>query len=112
MRLNDKAIEFVNAIKATAEFAELKLAKATIDKNKALRSELEEFNKKQQQLLETKMSAKEAETRTAELNKKFGSLSKIPEVEKYLEASRQFGSMMSNVYKTINESIDSELKFK
>ena len=112
MRLDDKAIELVNVIKATAEFAELKQAKAAIDKNKALKSELEEFDKKQHQLLEMKIPAKEAEARTAELNKKFGSLSKIPEVEKYLDASRQVGNMLSKLYKIINDSIESELKLR
>lgn len=112
MSLNERAKGLAEDLKATKEFIELKQAKIEIGKDKTLKSEVEGFNKQQAVLFSGKLSAKEAEAKTEELNKKFGSLSKIPEVDRYIKASRKFNEMMENVYKSISDSIDRELKLQ
>lgn len=110
MGMKEKARDLMEEVRSTKEFAELKQAKSVIDKNKALKSQVEEFNKQQMLLYSGKLSAKEAEAKVAELNKKFGDISKIPEVDRFLKASKQFNEVMSKVYKSMNDSIDAELK--
>lgn len=110
MGINEKAMEFANIIKRTGEFAELMQAKTVIERNRALRNEVDQFNKQQLAVYSGKLSVKEAEARIAELNNKFGNLSKIPEVDSFLKASKRFNDMMVKVYKIMNESIETDLK--
>lgn len=112
MGLQDKARELVELIKSTSEFSQLKQARSVLDKNRSLRDEMEHFNKRQSELYSGKLSVKEAESRTAELNRKYSELSKIPEVDKLLKASKQFNDMLAKFYKTIGDSLEKELKAK
>lgn len=110
MNLNQKAKELTDSIKGTREFMELKQAKANIDKNKDLKIQVEEFVKKQTELFTSNKPGKEAESKAAELNKKFETLSKIPEVDKFLKAGKVFNDMMVRTYKSVSDSLESELK--
>lgn len=110
MAVNDKAKELAEAIKATAEFAELRQAKSVIDRDRNLKTGLDSFNKKQTELYNSKLPVKEMETRVAELNKNFGELAKIPEVDKYLKASKKFNDLVGKIYSSINNGIESGLK--
>lgn len=112
MDINEKTMELVSIIKSTGEFAELKQAKTIIERNRTLRNEVDQFNKQQMEVYSGKLSAKEAEARIAELNKKFGNLSKIPEVDSFLKATGRFNEMLAKVYKNINESIEADLRLK
>jgi cell fate (sporulation/competence/biofilm development) regulator YlbF (YheA/YmcA/DUF963 family) len=110
MGLSEKTRELAETIKLTKEFNELKQAKAYIDKNTSLKNEVEEFSKMQLQLYSGKLSSREVETKAAELNKTYTSMSKIPEIDRYLKATKQFNDIMTNVYKSINEYISMNLK--
>ena len=112
MGLNDKAKEFIDSVKATPEFAELRQSRSVIEKNRVLKNRVDDFSKHQMELYASKISPREVEARMAELNKKFEDLSKIPEVDKFLKASKQFNDMMSKVYKSMNDSLEAELKFR
>lgn len=112
MGLNEKSREFVEAIKGTREYMELIQAKANIEKNASLKSEVVEFNKRQMEIFSGKLSVKEAENRMSELNNKFGNLSKMPEVDSFVKTSKKFSDMMTRVYKSMNDSIEAELKLK
>lgn len=110
MGLYEKARELAASVKATREFAELKRAKADIDRNRELKREVDTFVKRQTEIFTSNKSQREVEAKVAELNKKFQSLSKIPEVTRFLNAGKEFNNMMARAYKMINESIDAELK--
>jgi cell fate (sporulation/competence/biofilm development) regulator YlbF (YheA/YmcA/DUF963 family) len=112
MGIYDSAWGFVNAIKSTREFSELIQAKSNIEKNPSLKNEVYEFNRKLGEIYSSNMSANMIETKVSELNKQFGSLSRILEVDRFLKASKAFNDMMAKVYKTVNEAIEADLKLK
>lgn len=110
MSLNEKAKELAGLIMKTSEFNELKQSKNNVDKNNELKSKLEDFNKRQSSLINSKTPVKDAEAKVAELNKMFESLSKVPEMSKLLRAEKSFNDLVSKVYKNINEAIQAGLK--
>lgn len=111
MRLTDITYTLINAIKATPEYASLKQYKAIIDKNDSLRGKLIEFSKKQTNLYSGKISGKEADLMARELEENYRDISKINEVAEFLKASKQFNDIMFTVYKSINDSIEKDIKF-
>ena len=112
MGLYGKAWEFVDAIKDTKEFKELLQAKSHIEQNSSLKSQVREFNKRLSSIYSSNNSAKVIESKASELNKQFENLSKIPEVQRFLKASKEFNTMMIKVYKTMNESVEEELRLR
>lgn len=58
------------------------------------------------------MSANMIEAKVSELNRQFGSLSRITEVDRFLKASKAFNDMMVKVYKTVNEAVEADLRLK
>ena len=111
MSFNVKIKEFVNILKNTKEFSELKQAKSNIDTNKSIKSKIEDFKKREQELIKMANSGKDTKAKAEELNRIFDGLSKIPEVDKFLTAEKQFNdNVMLKAYKAISDSIDSELK--
>lgn len=112
MKLNDVTYVLIDALKATPEFATLKQYKEIIDKNGSLRNKLLEFNKKQMDLYNGKISSKESELRVYELEENYRDLSKIKEIGDYLKASKQFYDKMGTAFKLINDSIEKDIKFK
>lgn len=112
MELFNSARNFVNAIKSTREFNELILTKNVIERNSTLKSKVYEFNKKRGEIYSSNKSTNVIEAKMTELNREFGSLSKIPEVDNFLKASKVFNEMMFKVYKSMNDSIENDLKFR
>ena len=110
MGLKNKASELAEALKATVEFAELKQAKAVIDRNRSLKSEVEGLKRKQTALYSGRISAKEAESRMAELDKAFKQLSGVPEFSRYMETSGKFNQLLNDTFREINESIEAGLR--
>lgn len=110
MGLNEKAREFAASVKGTREFAELKKAKGQINKNKELKSKVDEFMQQQAEVFSSKRPVKELEAMVADINKKFQNLSKEPEFKKFIDAGKEFNNLMANAYKIINESIEKELQ--
>lgn len=112
MDLKNKSKELAEIIKSTREFAELKQARINIEKDSGLKSQVEEFNRQQMAFLSGKFSGKDADSKAAELDNKFKTISRVPEADRYLKASKQFNDMMYGIYKSINDTIDSALKSK
>lgn len=112
MGIYDSAWGFVNGIKSTREFSELLQAKTFIENNPSLKNEVNEFNRKLGEIYSSNMSANMVEAKVSELNSQFSSLSRIPEVDRFLKASKGFNEMMVKVYKIMNESIQADLKLK
>jgi len=110
--LHDGARDFISSVKQTKEFNELVLAKNNIEKKTLLKNEVIEFNKRIADIYSSNKSTNVIEAKVTELNKQFGSLSKNPEVDRFIKASKTFNDMMVKVYKSINDSIESELKLR
>ena len=110
MGLDDNISRLVETIRASSEFSKLKQAKLMLSKNPGLKKDLEEFNAGHKQLLSGRPVTKETESKIKQLNSKFESLSKVPEVEYYLKALNDFNKMLSNVYSRINEYLEKEFK--
>ena len=110
MGLREKAMELASELKRTSDFTELKQAKADIDRYPALRQDLESFNKSQSTLYSSKLSASETATKLEQLGKKYEELSKVPEIGRYLKASKAFNALLANALKEINAVIEAELK--
>lgn len=112
MGLYDAARDFINNMKSTREYAELLDSKTNIERNLSLKNEVIEFNKRLGEIYSSNKSADVIELRIKELNKQFGSLSRLPEVDRFLKASKVFNDMMFKVYKTMNDSIEADLRLK
>ena len=112
MVLYDGAQGFISSVKQTKEFNELVQAKNYIEKKPVLKNEVLEFNKRLATIYSSNKSTNVIEAKVTELNKQFGSLSKNPEVDRFIKASKTFNDMMVKVYKSINDSIESELKLR
>jgi cell fate (sporulation/competence/biofilm development) regulator YlbF (YheA/YmcA/DUF963 family) len=110
MGIREKAIELAMELKRTPDFAELKQAKTAIDRVPVLRQELEAFNKRQNSLYSSQLPFSEAASRIEQLGKKYAELSKVPEIDRYLKASKTFNILLANVLKEVNGSIEAELK--
>lgn len=110
MNIGDKAKELTNAVMGTKEYTELKQAKSVIDKNKELRSKIEDFKKKEDALYKGKLSSSEAQKRATELNKIFENLNSIPEVNRFVNAEKSFNDMLQKVYRQVNDTLEASLK--
>ncbi len=110
MGLREKAVELASELIRTGDFAELKQAKAAIDRYPALRRELESFNKRQVALYSSKLSASETAARLEQLGEKYEELAKVPEIGRYLEASKAFNTLLAGALKEVNASVEAELK--
>lgn len=110
MGISDKAKELANTLASTSEFTNLKQARNTIYKNGELKNKMDNLVKEEGSLLDARISASEAQKKAAELKKTFETLSKIPEVDKFLKAQKNFSDLVQNVYKTINDTLDYNLK--
>ena len=112
MGLNEMARDFVSTIKSTREYSELLQSKANIERNFSLKNEVIEFNKKLGEIYSSNKSPSMIELKLKELNKQFGNLSQLPEVDKFLKSSKAFNDMMVKVYKTMNDSFQGDLRFQ
>lgn len=111
MNLTDKARELTEAVKKTREYIELKQAQSLLNKNPVLKKKVEEIIKKQQELMVNyKSGQEELKAKIMQLNEESSKIAQIPEVGNYLTAIRNFNNMMSNVFKTINNLIEYDLK--
>ncbi|HEX2926011.1 MAG TPA: YlbF family regulator [Ruminiclostridium sp.] len=110
MSISDKAKELTTAVMGTKEYAELKQAKSVVDKNRELRSRIEDFKKKEESLYKGKLSATEAQKRASDLNTLFENLNTIPEVNRFVKAEKAFNDMLQRVYKLVSDTLESSLK--
>lgn len=111
MNLDVKAKEFTDAVKQTREYIELKQAQSLVNKNPVLKKTVEEIIKKQKELMVNhKSGQEELRAKILKVNEECNKISVIPEVGQYLAAIRNFNNMMSKLFKTINDSIEYDLK--
>lgn len=111
MSLTDKMNGFMEAVKKTREYIELKQAQSLIHQNPMLKKKVDEVIKKQRELLvQNKLEQEKLNAKILEVNDEFKKIAMIPEVNRYFAAGNNFNNMMSKIFKTINDSIQSDLK--
>lgn len=108
----DKARELAEVIKTTREFVELKQARSLIEKTANLKDIVVEFNKRQMELYSGRLSAGQAQEKSAQLGKMYENISKVPEIDRFLKALKQFNDMLSGIMKTVNDSLDTEIRLR
>ena len=109
MKPNLKAAELAKSILDTKEFADLREAKLKIDKSRILKSYIDEFIKKQSEIYSTKAPPSEMRAKTTQLHQSYKQMSKIPEINEFLNTSSYFNDLMDRTYKTISEIIEHNL---
>ena len=112
MGLYEMARDFVNTIKSTREYTELLQSKVNIERNSTLKNNVIEFNKRLGEVYLSNKSPSVIELKIKELNKQFGSLSQLPEVDRFLKSSKAFNDVMLKVYKMMNDSIEADLRLR
>lgn len=110
MSINRGVKVLIDEIKSTMEFKKLKEAKLNLNKYKDLKRELETLQRRQMELFKTRKEPQEIEKQANELNQEFQRLTKNPEVLRLVRAGEEFNRMMSRVYQSIGEMLDSELQ--
>lgn len=110
MGIREKAAELAAELKRTPDFMELRRAKTAVDAIPALKQELGAFNRQQASLYSTSLSSSETSSRLEQLNRKYAELSRIPEIARYLKASKAFNTVLGNALGEVNSSIESGLK--
>ncbi|WP_129595765.1 YlbF family regulator [Anaerophilus nitritogenes] len=111
MDLERIARQLVQEIASTGEFMELKEAQSNIERYPHLQQEIKTFQRKQKDIMSRAASPQDAEQMLSQLNNKFQSLSQIPEVRSMIQAGERFNEMMFAIYKEINETLESYLKY-
>lgn len=101
---------FIEELKSGSEFKRLKSAKDAISKNPGLKKDFEEFCTEQNRIFSSRAGLKETGEKLKQLNSKFESLSKIPEIKNYLEALSAFNKIMEKNNSMIGESIEKGLQ--
>ncbi len=104
MNINNKAIEFATFIKNTDEYKNLQKCKYELDKNRNLKRQLDTYiNKKNNIYSNNKIE--DASKKIATLNNEYNDFFNYPLVSKYMIASKNFNSMMENLYKLIEKEL-------
>ncbi|MEJ8555074.1 YlbF family regulator [Tepidibacter sp. Z1-5] len=110
--MNNKTKELVEFICTTDEFVKLKKTKKNIDKNKNLKKQVEDFKNRQLKMQNSKLSKKQLNSEMMRLNNDFKALQEIPQVTEFFQSTKEFNSMMFNLFKEINLLLDSRLNQK
>lgn len=104
MNINQKAKELAAYVKTTDEFKYMNKCKANLDKNKNIKKQLDSYISKKNDLY-SRYQLNEASSKLNQLNKSYEDFFKIPIVCEYMNSTREFNSMMENLYKTIENEL-------
>lgn len=104
MEINKKAKEFANYIKSTDEFRYMNKCKQDLDKNKSLKNQLNSYLNKKNNIY-SNYRIDDATKKMHTLNQEYENFFNLPLVSNYMSATREFNSMMENLYKTIEHEL-------
>ncbi len=110
MNIDNAHSMLVDVIKSSPEFLKLKQTIAIINKNPALKKELQELDLNQKKLITNKLSQKEAEEIMNQIDKKLSGMSKASEFDNYFNAVNSMNIMMDKINGNISRSIQESLK--
>jgi len=104
MDINQKARDFANYVKNTSEFKTMNKSKMDLEKNRNLKKQLDSYiNKKN--IIYSNYKIEDASKRISQLNRDYNDFFNLPLVSNYMQATKQFNSMMENLYKSIEKEL-------
>ena len=101
MNPTQKATELAKTIIETREFADFREAKRRVDRNKHLKSYIDDYIKKQGEIYSVKVPPNELQAKVTKLNQTYREMAQIPEIGEFLAASKYFNDMMCRTYRDI-----------
>jgi cell fate (sporulation/competence/biofilm development) regulator YmcA (YheA/YmcA/DUF963 family) len=104
MDMNNKAQEFANFIKNTNEFKDMNKSKINLEKNRNLKKQLDMYINKKNSIY-SNYSMEDASKKIIQLNKEYSDFFNLPPVSNYMKYTKQFNSMMENLYKSIEKEL-------
>ncbi len=104
MDINQKAKELANNIKNTREFKNMNKAKLDLEKNKSMKRKLDNYINKKNDIY-SNYRLEEASIRINKLNEDHSDFFNLQLVSNYMNATRDFNSMMEKIYKTIEREL-------
>ncbi len=104
MDINSKAKEFANFIKNTNEFKDMNKSKINLEKNRNLKKQLDAYINKKNTIY-SNYRMEDASKKILQLNKEYSDFFNLPSVSNYMKYTKQFNSMMENLYKSIEKEL-------
>jgi cell fate (sporulation/competence/biofilm development) regulator YmcA (YheA/YmcA/DUF963 family) len=104
MDINQKAREFADYVKNTSEFKIMNKSKMDLEKNRTLKKQLDSYINKKNTIY-SNYKIEDASKRISQLNRDYHDFFNLPLVLNYMQATKQFNSMMENLYKSIEKEL-------
>lgn len=104
MDINQKAKEFAYHIKNTNEFKKMNKSKIEIEKNKAIKRQLDEYISKKKNIY-SRHKIEDASKKISQLNREYEDFFSLPIVSNYMQDTRNFNSLMEKLYKKIENEL-------
>lgn len=104
MNLNQKAIELARLIKSTDEYKRMNYYKQEIEKNKALKKNLDSYLSKKDKIY-SKNKIDEAAKKISRLDIEYAKIFETPIVKKYFQSTQEFNLLMQGIYKSIEKEL-------
>jgi|UPI0004799CA2 cell fate (sporulation/competence/biofilm development) regulator YmcA (YheA/YmcA/DUF963 family) len=104
MDINNKVQEFANFIKNTNEFKDMNKSKVNLEKNRNLKKQLNTYINKKNTIY-SNYRMEDASKKIIQLNKEYSDFFNLPSVSNYMKHTKQFNSMMENLYKSIEKEL-------
>lgn len=104
MNINDKTKDLALCIRNTSEFKTMNKAKKDLDRNSTLRKQFDEYVKKKN-LIYSRYKIEDASKKISQLNRDYDKFFNHPLVSNYMNANRNFNTMMENLYKQIESEL-------
>lgn len=104
MDINQKAREFADYVKNTSEFKIMNKSKMDLEKNRTLKKQLDSYINKKNTIY-SNYKIEDASKKISQLNRDYHDFFNLPLVLNYMQATKQFNSMMESLYKSIEKEL-------
>lgn len=104
MDINQKAREFADYVKNTSEFKTMNKSKMDLEKNRTLKKQLDSYINKKNTIY-SNYKIEDASKKISQLNRDYHDFFNLPLVLNYMQATKQFNSMMEHLYKSIEKEL-------
>lgn len=104
MDASKKAREFASFVRSTDEFKLMNKYKLEIDKNKSLKRQLDSYINKKNNIYSS-YRMEDASRKINQLNNDYSTFFEIPVISNYMQATKEFNTMMEQLYKIIEKEL-------
>lgn len=104
MDINHKAKEFASFVKSTNEFKTMNKCKTELEKNRSIKKKLDLYINKKNSIY-SNYRMEDASIKMNQLNQEYNDFFNLPLVSSYMQSTKQFNSMMEQLYKTIEKEL-------